>query len=475
VSEIEQKRLYLDGKTRESLTPFIIQSFVTLTPAVKYLHNWHIDAIAWHLEQCAKGDIKRLLITVPPRYLKSICASVAFPAWVLGRDPSKRIVCASYSENLAGVFSRYCRTVMQSSWYRRVFPLTRLGTDKNTELDFVTTQHGYRFSTSVGGTLTGRGGNIIILDDPLKPEDAMSEAKRSAVNEWFDRTLYSRLDDKRNDVIILIMQRLHVEDLAGYVMQREAWTHLNLPAMATDDQQILIGDGVFHKRKTGDLLHEARENEAVLAATKNRQGSFVFSAQYQQCPVPPDGEIIKWEWFRVYDSPPLFEPGDRIVQSWDTASKAEELNDYSVCTTWHVKGNQYYLLHVTRAKLQYPELKRTVLEHAMSFNANVLVIEDKGSGTILIQDIRENVMGVPSPVAFLPNVDKQTRMSTQSSKIEAGQVHLPRQAEWLGDFHDEVLQFPHGRHDDQVDSLSQFLNWVEERKGNRWAVQQIYL
>ena len=140
-----------------------------------------------------------------------------------------------------------------------------------------------------------------------------------------------------------------------------------------------------------------------------------------------------------------------------------------------MKGNQYYLLHVVRAKLQYPDLKRTVLEHAMSFNANVLIIEDKGSGTILIQDIRENVMGVPSPIAFSPNVNKQTRMSTQSSKIEAGQVHLPRQAEWLGDFHDEVLQFPHGKHDDQVDSLSQFLNWVEERKGNRWAVQQFYL
>jgi len=455
--------------------PFIARTFATVAPGQRYLHNWHVDAIAWHLQQCTTGAIRRLVITMPPRYLKSICASVAFPAWVLGRDPAKRIVCASYSENLAANFSRYCRTIMLSDWYMRIFPRTRFGAEKNTELEFVTTRQGYRYATSVGGTLTGRGGNIIIIDDPLKPEDAMSETKRSAVNEWFDRTLYSRLDDKRNDVIILIMQRLHVEDLAGYVMQRENWTHLNLPAIAIDDHQVPIGREEFHHRKVGELLHEERESQAILEATRNRQGSFVFSAQYQQCPVPPEGEIIKWEWFQFYDSLPPSEPNDRVTQSWDTASKAEELSDYSVCTTWSVRGNQYYLRDVLRERLQYPDLKRTVIERALAFSANVVIIEDKGSGTSLIQDIRENSMGMPSPIAFVPEGDKQTRMSTQSSKIEARQVHLPRQASWLDEFRDELLQFPHGRHDDQVDSFSQFLTWVDGRRGNRWAVQPIFV
>jgi len=153
-----------------------------------------------------------------------IALLVAFPAWVLGRDPSKRIICASYSENLAGKHAGDCRTVMESDWYRSVFPGTRISRDKNTELNYVTTRQGYRYSTSVGGTLTGRGGNLIIVDDPINPQGAMSEAKRSAVNDWFDSTLYSRLDSKRDDVIILIMQRLHVDDLGNLCTGRYATT-----------------------------------------------------------------------------------------------------------------------------------------------------------------------------------------------------------------------------------------------------------
>jgi hypothetical protein len=197
------ERRLLELKLRNDLMTFIHRTFRTVASAQRYHHNWHLEAVAWHLEQCAKGVIKRLLITLPPRSLKSICASVAYPAWVLGHDPTARIICASYSENLAAKHSLDCRAVMESDWYRRIFPPARISREKNTELNFLTTRQGYRYATSVGGTLTGRGGNLIIIDDPIKPEDALSEAKRSAVNEWFDRTLYSRLDDKRNDTIVL--------------------------------------------------------------------------------------------------------------------------------------------------------------------------------------------------------------------------------------------------------------------------------
>jgi hypothetical protein len=306
------------------------------------LHNWHIEAIAWRLQQCLTGDVNRLVITLPPRSLKSICASVAFPAWALGHDPSKRIICASYSEKLASKHALDSRAVMEAEWYRRVFPFTRISREKNTELNFVTTRHGYRYSTSVGGTLTGRGGNIVIIDDPIKPEDAISEATRSGVNEWFDHTLYSRLDDKRQDVIILIMQRLHVEDLVGYLLQKEPWLHLNLPAIAEVEQRIQIGPDESYTRKVGEILHEAREPRSVLERLRLALGSFNFSAQYQQCPVPLEGEIIKWDWFRFYDELPVRAAGDRIIQSWDTASKAEEISDYSVGTTWLTEGNNYY-------------------------------------------------------------------------------------------------------------------------------------
>ena len=469
------ERQLLELGLRHDLTTFIHRTFQTLAPAQRYHHNWHIEAMAWHLQQCAKGEIKRLLITLPPRHLKSICASVAFPAWLLGQDPSRRIVCASYSADLASKHAQDCRAVMESDWYRRVFPHTRLGREKNTEMNFVTTRHGYRYSTSVGGTLTGRGGNLIIIDDPIKPEDAMSEAKRSAVNDWFDRTLYSRLDDKRDDVIVSIMQRLHVEDLAGYVLAKEPWVELNLPAVAEVEDQIPIGPDQVYTRREGELLHEAREPREVLDRLKSALGSFNFSAQYQQCPVPPEGEIIKWEWFRFYDGLSR-DYGDSVVQSWDTASKAEELSDYSVCTTWLIKGNDFYLVNVLRQKLNYPDLKRRVIEHALTVKPDAIIIEDKGSGTSLIQDLcRTNLGGLPYPIPFRPDKDKVTRMHAQSAKIEAGHVLLPRQAAWLEDFRTELLQFPRGRYDDQVDSVSQFLNWIERDMRGMWSVQEFSL
>jgi predicted phage terminase large subunit-like protein len=457
------RRLYLDRKLRSDLKTFIHRTFQTVAPAQTYHRNWHVDAMAYHLEQCASGQIKRLLITLPPRHLKSICASVAFPAWMLGRDPSKRIVCASYSADLASKHAQDCHAVIEADWYRRIFPQTRIS-EKNAEMNFVTTRQGYRYSTSVGGTLTGRGGNILIIDDPLKSDDALSEAKRSAVNEWFDGTLYSRLDNKREDVIILIMQRLHLEDLAGHVLRQERWVHLNLAAIAEIDEHIPIGPNETYFRKLGELLDEEREPKRELDVLKVALGSFKFSAQYQQRPVPPEGEIIKWDWFRYYDAHPHRQPGDQIVQSWDTAYKAAELNDYSACTTWLVRGNQYYLIDILRQKLDYPNLKKKVIKHAQLHQADVLIIENKGSGMVLIDDLRQGgAAGVPMPIAFDPENDKLTRMATQSAKIEAGHVFLPRNAAWLDDFRTELLQFPHGRHDDQVDSFSQFLDWIHKR------------
>src|ERR1017187_5309648 len=387
------------------------------------------------------GEINRLIITLPPRSLKSICASVAFPAFALGHDPSRRIICASYSEKLAGKHALDCRSVMQSSWYSRIFPFTRISLEKNAELNFVTTQHGYRYSTSVVGTLTGRGGNMIIIDDPLKPEDAMSTATRSSVNEWFDRTLYSRLDDKRRDVIIVIMQRLHLEDLVGYLLQKEPWVHLNLPAIAEVDQEVAIGPNLVHHRAAGEVLHEAREPGPVLNRIRRTLGSFNFSAQYQQCPVPLEGEVVKWQWFGRYDDLPARQPRDLIVQSWDVASKPAEFNDYSVGTTWFVRGGDYYLIDLLREKFGYPELKKKIVEQARQFHTDVIVIEDMGSGTALIQDPGdEAAVGIPYPIAFRPAGDKITRMHAQSAKIEAGRVSLPQRAPWLEDLRLEAAQ-----------------------------------
>jgi predicted phage terminase large subunit-like protein len=457
-------RAEFEALVRHDLAAFTQRCFQTVVPGQTYLSNWHIEAIAHQLERCRQREIRRLIVTLPPRSLKSICASVAFPAFALGHDPTLRIVCTSYSQELAAKHARDFRTVLESAWYRRLFCRTRIDPRKNTEGEIQTTRQGYRLSTSVGGTLTGRGGNLILIDDPMKPAERMSEVKRAAVAEWFDSTLISRLDCKTEDVIVLIMQRLHVEDLVGHVLEKgEGWTHLNLPAIAEEDEEIPLGGGRFHHRKVDELLHREREPLEELQKIKAEMGSQNFSAQYQQAPVPPEGALIKRDWLRrTYAQAPVRAPGERIIQSWDTATKTGPENDYSVCTTWLIRGVDYYLLDVLRRRLEYPDLRRTVIDHAAKHHATAVLIEDAGTGSPLVAELRRG--GKLRPIRIRPDRNKIVRLEGQTAVIEAGHVVLPETAPWLEDFLAEILAFPYGRHDDQVDSMSQFLGWAVEHQ-----------
>ena len=246
---------------RRDLAAFVHKTFGTVSPGDSFSPNWHIEAICHELMKVLNGETKRLIISIPPRHLKSICTSVALPAWVLGQDPTRRIICVSYANELAVKHANDTRAVMASDWYANLFPATKIASQKNTETEIMTTKRGFRFSTSVGGTLTGRGGNLIIVDDPIKPADAMSDTTRERVNEWCGSTLMSRLDDKERDAIVLVMQRLHEGDLAGHLLQQGGWKHLNLPAIAEIEERIEIGRGRHHIRQVGDLLHPAREFE----------------------------------------------------------------------------------------------------------------------------------------------------------------------------------------------------------------------
>lgn len=463
------KQAVLSAVVREDLSEFIAKGFQIVSPGEPFVPNWHIEVLADSLMRVHRGEIKRLLITLPPRSLKSICVSVAFVAWVLGKDPTKRIINVSYGNELSAKLARDTRAVMESAWYRQVFPQTRL--IRSAELDLETRQRGIRYATSVGGALTGRGGNLLIIDDPAKPQEALSKGKRETLKQWFDGTLYSRLDHKANDAIILVMQRLHVDDLAAHVLGKEQWVHLNLPAISESEQIFDLADGQHIIRPAGSVLHEQREPMAVLESLRSMIGAYNFSAQYQQEPVPEEGNLVKWPWFQMYDRPPGLEPGDWIVQSWDTANKTTELSDYSVCTTWQVKGSFYYLIDVFRARLDYPGLRHAVIAQARQYRVHTLLMEDTALGTALIQELGHHTQaGVPPPIGVTPKFEKAVRLATQSAVIEAGRVFLPRRAEWLDDFRSELLAFPQSRHDDQVDSLSQFLTWITDRQ--RYPVRQ---
>ena len=307
--------------------------------------------------------------------------------------------------------------------------------------------------------MTGRGGNFVIIDDPMKAQDTFSESARENVKEWYSHTLLSRLDNKAEDAIVLVMQRLHVDDLAGHLLEQGGWTHLNLPAIAESEHDVPIGPGRVHRRRPGDLLHADREPQLVLDEAKSEMGSMAFSAQYQQEPVTEDGNLVKWSWFRFYDEAPQRMRGDKIIISWDTAQSEKELASYSVAVVVQVRGETVYVLDVIRERLEYPELRRKAIAlHRQWRNAcdgYSLLIENKGSGMGLIQDLeREHIHAI----AIDPEGDKIMRMNNQTGRIEAGSVLLPRRAPWLEDFRRELCAFPGGRYNDQVDAFSQALN-----------------
>jgi len=449
---------------RNDFYTFLHRAFRELKPRSAFLHNWHNELIAAKLEACRRGKITRLIINVPPRSLKSHAAAVALPAFILGHNPSAQIISASYGQDLANKLSLDCRTLMTSKWYRGLFP-TRLAPHKQSVQEFLTTQNGFRLATSVSGVLTGRGADVIIIDDPLKPEEALSESQRVGVNQWFDHTLYSRLNDKQKGCIIIIMQRLHEDDLVGHVLEQEPWEHVKLPAIAEEDETHVIETPyhtrTLHRRK-GEALHPEREPLERLEHLRRTLGGYNFAGQYQQSPSPLGGGMVKAEWFNYYvpgEEPSRF---DLIFQSWDTANKCTELSDFSVCTTWGRKKTRLYLLHVLRERLEYPQLKRAVQRHADRFHADNILIEDKASGTQLIQDlIQDGMYGV---TAYEPaGMDKILRLNSVTSTIENGFVYLPTEAPWLERYLHELTSFPAGKHDDQTDSTSQALDWAKER------------
>ena len=281
---------------------FVVRCFMELNAAASFQPTPYIVMMAAKLQAVRDGRMKRLIVAIPPRHLKSLAASVALPAWLLGHDPNAAIVNVTYGQELSDKFARDCRAIMTASWYRALFA-TRLVSDRAALTELVTTAGGFRLATSVGGVLTGRGADFIIIDDPLKPVDAMSESRRAAANQWFDGTLYSRLNDKTKGAIVIVMQRLHEDDLVGHVLKREGWDVLSFPAIAESDEKLVV-DGPFgpryFDRGAGEALHPERESLETLGQIRATIGEYNFACQYQQTPAPAGGGMVKEAWFRRY-------------------------------------------------------------------------------------------------------------------------------------------------------------------------------
>ncbi|MCC0022862.1 MAG: phage terminase large subunit [Hyphomicrobiaceae bacterium] len=461
-SEVSLTRNGLDFLARHSLKAFLHTTFQLLHSGEQLLDNWHLHSMAWHLEQVAAGHIPRLIITMPPRHLKSILTSVALPAWLMGRDPTIRLLTASYSGELAARHTRDFRQVIGSARYQRIFPRMRVRPGQDRQNEQVTTLGGFRHATSFGGTLTGLGGRLIIIDDPIKADDIMSDAERKRVNEQFDRAFSTRLDNPGTDAIIIVMQRLHDDDLVGHLTNTpgHGWTVLNIPAIAPEDMDYRIGnraDQIYH-RQVEEVIDDRRMSREALDRLRQQMGSRAFDAQYNQNPAGHAGNVIRRAWLHHYETAPDRRDLLAVVQSWDTAFEQGEDNDWSVCTTWGLDREHLYLLDVVRERLEFPSLLRRAVQLAEHHRANQVLIEKAASGRSLAQSLRSQLC--VKVISLSPHGDKEARIAGVSHMFEAGTVLLPREASWLETFERELLGFPTSAHDDQVDSVSQFLGHV---------------
>lgn len=442
---------------RRDLASFIEHCFLTLEPGTPYQHNWHIEAIAYQLTRIWGGECKRLIINVPPRSAKSICVTIAFTAWLMGHDPRKRIMAISYAQELSLTHAAAFRSVVMSDWYGRAFPHFAIKANRGQEIR--TTEHGYRYASSIGGSVLGRGADLIVIDDPINGlEAALSAAARRRVQAFYDGTLYSRLNDRKNGAIVIVMQRLHEDDLVGHVLEKEDWEVLSIPAIAPEDCSYRTGEGkrALYQRRRGEIMHAGRDTFADLEAIKRNLGSLNFSAQYQQNPLPAEGQIIKRDWLYYYDDRPA--EFDLKVASWDTASTQAEHSDWSVGMVWGAVGQTYYLVDVVRGRWEAPELRRRMIDLSRKHAVDATLIENTELGRALSQDLRRT--GTLYPRLQAPRFDKQARLMAQAARFEAGQVFLPREASWLADYLGELLAFPLARNDDQVDATSQALKYL---------------
>ena len=404
----------------------------------------HVQLIAKSLEALERDEFDRLAIFMPPRHGKSMLCSEMFPAWFLGRNPKNFVIQSTYAQELADDFGRKVRNHVKSEEFTKVFPNTTLREDSTSAKRFHTVQGGTYSAVGAGGAITGRGAHLLIIDDPIKGrEDAESQVQRRNLIEWYKSVAFTRL--MPGGKVIIIQTRWHEEDLAGWVLENEpgAWKVLDLPAV----------------NDNGDALWPEAYPIEKLKKIQSTVGERVWQSLYQQKPSAEQGQILKRDWWCVWEKKRL--PAcHTIVQSWDTAFSAKETADYSARTTWGVfthideEGRDQaciILLELWRNRVEYPELRKEAQQSFFDWKPDVVLVEKRASGQSLLQDLRR--AGVPVK-EFTPDRDKVSRAHVVASMLETGLVFVLNEA-WVDDLIQECASFPYGKHDDLVDTTTQ--------------------
>ncbi|HWH22818.1 MAG TPA: phage terminase large subunit [Allosphingosinicella sp.] len=448
-----------DAMAGADYATFVARAMATLEPGTRYEDNWHIYLIARSLEEVRSGRVKRLMLNMPPRSMKTILVSVAYSAWVLGHDPTRRIMCLTYSKDVAQAQAQLFNRLVNSDWYRRIFPKCRPRVP-NRLMEWETSDGGYRLAASIDGSILGRGADLIILDDPNKGQEIYSKVSRERVRNAYDHTVSTRLNHPKESAIICVMQRLHADDLAGHMLAQEDWEEIRIPAIALEQEDWNLGGGVIKRRSPGELIQPARMGMDELERQKRKMGRTAFEAQYQQQPIPEDGIVVKRAWLRYSEAPP--EEFELKLVSWDTASTLSEDSDWSVGTVWGLVAGELHLIHVERVRMEAPDLRHKIQSMHREWGADVTLIEAADLGRALAQDLRRTSPWC-KPLLVTPKIEKIARMQARAVMFETGRVFLPREATWLSSYLDELLGFPNRKNDDQVDSTSQALDWFQHR------------
>ena len=461
-----------------TLHAFVREAWSILEPVSTLVWNWHLELICEYLTLIRDGEFKNVcgqdfegsIFNVPPRTMKSLLITVFFPIWVWTTKPSRRFMFVSYSEKLSTQHSIFRRSIIESEWYQKewggVFTLSR---DQNVKSHYENSSRGAMFSTGMQATATGMGGDVLIFDDPLNPEQAISQVEREAVNLRFDTTFRSRINDPAKGVKIIIMQRLHELDLTGHVLARESnrWKHVSLPAVAEKDTKWTSPSGkLLMTQKPGDLLWSARLPQSFLDSQRVGMGSWAFNGQYQQTPAPLDGGIIKRQWVRFYRQMP--EKFEFMVQSWDCTFSGGPENDFVAGQVWGRFGGKYFMLpYRMYDRLDFgPTMAAVKACHARFPQAHAVLIEDKANGPAIISELRKEIAGV---VAVNPEGGKLARAQATAPLWEAGSIELPDPQifgiTWMEDYLHNICTFPKAAHDDDVDATSQALIYMRNRLG----------
>lgn len=408
---------------------------------------------------------------MPPRHMKSLITSVFWPVWEWITKPHIKWIFASYGQALSTRDSLKCRRLIQSPWFQRNYGFAfKLVGDQNSKIRFENDNFGYRIATSVDGVGTGEGGDRIVVDDPHNIREAESKKVRESTLLWWDEAMSTRGNDPLTCAHVINMQRTHAKDLSGHVLEQGGYEHLCFPAEYEGSKYVTCLGFKDPRTEDGELLWTSRFSREKLEELKKVLGSYAAAGQLQQRPAPREGGIIKPKWWkdRYFIDLPSF---SFVIQSWDTAFKTAERNDYSVCTTWGVNNDGYWLIDRWKGKEEFPSLQKIMLELYLKHNPIAVLVEDKASGQSLIQVMKQPITDEKNPnikhklpIKPMPaDIDKESRANASAPIIKM-KVHLPKNAAWKDDFEYNVGVFPNGEHDDDVDSMVHAILFLGTKK-----------